>query len=419
MSTLYSEILSKSSLARAIASVFSSISTNRIATATFTSEVSISLQIQPASATRILPSATDPPTQPGLWLTTADSVSDDLSTQTGSSVQLAKHFALLLLDNESSILKDVDAEDGRLANALSHYIRCSTPTKSFAQISTMHDISLADIQLLARHLVYWRRARPIPPLHQRDTYIVSPNADMSKLEMASRLYEATFPTLPSLPKMLGALSGTPRPFNSLIPTKDHKQTYFLILAWLLRGGWVTQLRTFARIKIGPDVKEWARYFTAEQALEMTAQSHNNSLHREPAHSELTNIRDRSLSDTPYISHQLKDDVESSERNLGPSLILYPQRASPLESRWIDQIQKDLAKLSRRQPNLSENEVKELQEHWPIFNKFFNGADALEKIPVREGLKRKKVWNMLGKLGVFERGVGDDGNGKILVTVRHW
>ena len=55
-------------------------------------------------------------------------------------------------------------------------------------------------------------------------------------------------------------------------------------------------------------------------------------------------------------------------------------------------------------------------------KYFNGAEALEKMPMREGLKRKFVWDLLGRMGLsFERGVVDEKgeNGSVLVTVRHW
>lgn len=283
----------------------------------------------------------------------------------------------------------------------------------------MHNISLADIQLLARHLVYWRRARAIPPLHQRDTYIVSPNADMSKLEMASRLYEATFPTLPGLPKILSILSGTPRPYASLIPTKDHKEMYFLILAWLLRGGWVTQLRTFARIKVNSGVKERARSLMNARDLASETQISLKAPNGQSPEGDVASNRARNISDASHSSNRNNGQFEYDEDDFETSLILRPQRASPLESRWIEQIQKDMVRLYKPPHSLSEDEVRELQEQWLNFTKFFNGHDALEKIPVREGLKRKKVWNLLGKLGVFERGVGDEGKTKILVAVRHW
>jgi hypothetical protein len=68
------------------------------------------------------------------------------------------------------------------------------------------------------------------------------------------------------------------------------------------------------------------------------------------------------------------------------------------------------------------ETVELRRYWPVLVKYFNGHEALEKIPVREGLKRKFVWDMLAKMGLdFDGGVEDDKgeNKKALVTIRHW
>lgn len=283
----------------------------------------------------------------------------------------------------------------------------------------MHNISLADIQLLARHLVYWRRARAVPPLHQRDTYIVSPNADLSKLETASRLYSATFPTLPGLPKMLAALSGTPRQYASLIPSKDHKEMYFLILAWLLRGGWVTQLRTFAWIRVTPKTKHLAHDLTNQKIPELAEPNDRKTAEKQPADGQEDKSRVRSKSETFDMRNQGNYQVADNDGSSQASLILSPHRASPTESRWIEQIHKDFVKLSEPPLELSNDEVQELQDYWVAFTKFFNGNDALEKIPVREGLKRKKVWGMLAKLGIFDRSVADNGSQKTLVGVRHW
>ncbi|KAI9876152.1 MAG: Nitrogen permease regulator 3, partial [Watsoniomyces obsoletus] len=160
------------------------------------------------------------------------------------ALQLAKQFSLLLKESPQKIVKEIQSTGGPLATPVSTFIDKARPTKSFYKISVANQISLADIQLLSRHLIYWRRAIAIPPLHHRDTYIVSPNADMSKLVEASKSFEMAFPMMPSLPRILSLLSQTPAPFGTLIPSSDHKGEYYRVLAWLMRGGWVTQLRTF-------------------------------------------------------------------------------------------------------------------------------------------------------------------------------
>ncbi|EEP78619.1 conserved hypothetical protein [Uncinocarpus reesii 1704] len=299
---LYEELLSKSSLAQAIATVYRSISTSKIASITLTPHTTMSLQIPPLTSTPYLPGPTEP-AYPGLWLTTADSVSaTDEAPEveySGPSKVLAKHFALLLLSDEDTILKDVEASMGTLGPPLAHYIRSSKPTKSFAQISARSSIPLSDIQVLATHLIYWRRARAVPPLNKQDTYIVSPNCDLSKLPLATAAYEAAFPTMPSLPKMLAMLSGTPRPYAYFIPSREHKDVYYDILAWLMRGGWVTQLRTFGWLKVDPEVKS-----IVEEAME-----------REEAKEREEDLASSTATVIKAKDFQINDNVSTSSSSL--------------------------------------------------------------------------------------------------------
>ncbi|CAG7926786.1 unnamed protein product [Penicillium olsonii] len=450
---LYSELISQSSLARAIYTVYSSISASKIASVSLSPDVSISLQIPPLTSTPCLAGPMDK-SYPGLWLTTADSATpaDDPGADENNTPHqvLAKHFALLLLDSEAAIIKDVEASGGALAPALAHYIRCSKPTKSFAQISASSGIPLAHIQMLSSHLVYWRRARAIPPIHQRDTYIVSPNCDLSKLEIATVAYQTAFPTYPSLPKMLSTLSGTPRPYSNFIPSKDHKEIYFTILAWLLRGGWVTQLRTFARIKVSPEIKmavelalrkeEVDRYLAKGASNSLSIESGSDHEEAGDAHSSSSSSLESQESgeETPMpgrtdphaqlrFSHKLLD--RSTALRLS-SFILSPHRASPLESRWLDEIvrrfpdnpgiEQDEANTS---PDITPNDIQTIhKKYWPVFLKYFNGLDALEKISVRENLKRKLVWQVLMRLGLVTGPLGSidlDAREQVLVSVRHW
>jgi hypothetical protein len=391
---------------------------------------------------------------PGLWLTTADSATsvDDPGADGSNTPHqiLAKHFALLLLDSEAAIIKDVEASGGALAPALAHYIRCSKPTKSFAQISVSSGIPLSHIQMLSSHLVYWRRARAIPPIHQRDTYIVSPNCDLSKLEIATIAYQTAFPTYPSLPKMLSTLSGTPRPYSNFIPSKDHKEIYFTILAWLLRGGWVTQLRTFARIKVSPEIKMAVELAMRKEEVERyLAKGNSNSIPvEEDSDSDDENDDANSSSSSSLDSNGSGDETPTPSR-LDPhaqlrsshklldqstalrlsSFILSPHRASPLESRWLDEI---LSRFSDNptvegdeiaSPEITPNDNQALhKKYWPVFLKYFNGHDALEKICVRENLKRKLVWQVLMRLGLGTGPLGAmdlDAREQVLVSFRHW
>lgn len=386
---MYQQVLSQSSLAKAISTVFTSISNSKIAHVHLTPALSLSLQIPVPTSTSILPSPIAPQL-PGLWLTTANSLPSDDDINASTS-QLASHFTLLLLSDLASILSDINATNSPLTEPLTHYLRVSTYTKSFVQISQLSGIPLPDIQFLASHLIYWRRARAIPPIHQRDTYIVSPNADVQKLTSSSSAFAKAFPTLPSLPRILSTLS-FPRPYSTLIPSKDHKQAYLEILAWLLRYGWVTQLRTFGWIRVPPQIKELVAAQpdeAGETSTEKQVSSWTDSLK-----SASTN---QLLPPSPASSTRTAFPIFPSPAT--PSLIPNPRHASALPSRH-------LAAISNY---VFEKKGKEEQLAWDKCVQYLDGKHALEIIAVRQGWKRKRVAELLNGWERLE----------ILVRARHW
>lgn len=254
ISVTWRNLLAISPLAKSIAILYDAISNDKIAHIHFDATFNTSFQIPQAMSTPYLPNALEPQ-MPGLWLTTSNVVLDE------EEAPMTQHAALLLLEDPEVLIKDLGGESSESGAAIAGLIRRIVPTKSLLKISKKHNISAHDMEYIASHLVYWRRARLIDPLSQRDTYIVSPNADMNYLPAAAASFARQFPTLPSLPKFLSLLSGTPRIYKSFIPTYEHRDTYLDVLAWLMRGGWVTQLRTFAWIRVTPEIK-------AEVAVEM-------------------------------------------------------------------------------------------------------------------------------------------------------
>jgi hypothetical protein len=254
ISVTWRNLTAISPLAKSIAILYDAISNDKIAHIHFDATFNTSFQIPQAMSTPYLPNALEPQ-MPGLWLTTSNVLLDE------EEAPMTQHAALLLLEDPEVLIKDLGGESSENGAAIAGLIRRIVPTKSLLKISKKHNISPHDMEYIASHLVYWRRARLIDPLSQRDTYIVSPNADMSYLPAAAALFARQFPTLPSLPKFLSLLSGTPRIYKSFIPTYEHRDTYLEVLAWLMRGGWVTQLRTFAWIRVTPAIK-------AQVAVEM-------------------------------------------------------------------------------------------------------------------------------------------------------
>ncbi|KAF2266803.1 hypothetical protein CC78DRAFT_531247 [Lojkania enalia] len=276
LTVTWHETINSSPLAKSIAILFESISSDKIAHIHFDRHFSTSFQIPQADSTPYLPNALEPQ-MPGLWLTTSNVVIED----DDSDAPLTKHSALLLLEDAETLVKDLEGDAKGSTPALAFYIRNIVPTKSLHKISQKHNILARDLHYVASHLVYWRRARLIPPLNPRDTYIVSPNADMSALQAAISAYASRFPTLPSLPKILSLLSGTPRPYRTLIPTNEHREAYMEILAWLMRGGWVTQLRQFAWVRVTAKIKAQV---AAEMAREATIKKAEEA-RRDPSDSE--------------------------------------------------------------------------------------------------------------------------------------
>lgn len=389
LAPLYHNLLSQSSLAKAISTLYNSISSSRIAHVSLTPALSMSLQIPIPTSTSVLSSPISPQL-PGLWLTTATSIpTDDDVNATGS--ELAAQFTLLLLSDLPTILADINATASPLTAPLTHFLHVSKPTKSFLQLSQSSGIPLPDIQLLASHLIYWRRGRAIPPLHQRDTYIVSPNADMRRLNSATSAFAKRFPTLPSLPKFLSMLSFTPRPYSTLIPSKDHKEAYMDILAWLLWGGWATQLRTFAWVRVPEHIK-----------LAVEAQSEERPQTQSPDGEDDITRKTQTCSldpPSPTSSTHTTLPFPSHRPDTSPSLIPNPRLASALPSRYLSAISK----------HIHETQGAETQVDWDRTVKYFDGRHAIETVAVREGWKRKKVGDLVA---------GWEAEG-FVIRARHW
>ena len=392
LATLYHDLISRSSLARAISSLYNSITASQIAHISLGSALSLPLQIPFPTSIPILPNALAPQL-PGLWLTTADSIPTDDDVH-GNEPQLEAHFTLLLLSDVQSIMTDINATVSPITAPLTRYLRVTTSKKSFLQISQSSGISLQEIYYLASHLIYWRRARAIPPLHQRDVYIASPNADMRNLVTASQSFGKIFPTLPPLSKILSLLSSTPRPYSTLIPSKDHKSIYMDILAWLMRGGWVTQLRTFAWVRVPSHIQE----AVAKEAAAIPTPSSRRYDSTSASETDSADETDTEASST--ISGNGSDNsAKPSNTRLSstePTLIPTPRLASALPSRH----------LTAGSAHILQTQGLDSQSAWDKCVNYFDGHHAIETIAVQEGLKRKRMTELVAgweELGVLVRG----------------
>lgn len=229
--------------------------------------------------------------------------------------------------------------------------------------------------------------------------------------------------------MLGA---GPRPYSTLIPSKDHKDAYKEILAWLMRGCWVIQLRSFAWVRVSGEVK---RRVAADMKREADGEKSDGesedgagpkvvvdgtgggeagqhdlpSGYLTPNESSIHSLASVDSSSTtrtaipfnglPSDMTRDRDVINPESLTPRPTLILNPSRASGIESRYLSAIA----------DHLEEEDGKDVRDAWDGCLKYFNGEHALEKIAAREGWKRRKVEAL--RLRWRARGV--------LLEVKHW
>lgn len=448
MKSLWHKILEKSSLAAAMRDIYVAISSDSIANIRFMSNPPVRLSVQiPKPYFLSVPPDNDEEAMPGALITTASYLGD---AQYGDdSANLNKHSALLLLDDEEKIMAEVKVDGGELKDPLLEYLKILKPTLSsvpfdsrmcwtiliahyrFQQTSQANAISLSDIRILAQHLIYYRRAIAIPPFHARETYILSPNSDNHALPAASAAWSTAFPLAPPLPTFLANLSSAPRPYKTFAPSKPHRPIYMSMLAWLLRNGWVTSLRTFAWVVVWPEIRYEVEYaLDAERIKAAYHDAISDAIEEAQAEAAASSSSSASITGSPpaqHLSseafaekarlHRLREKAKSDQLAfakrpkpiataspstniqphilaLQPLVIKDPYRANHVDSLYLDAISKRFRD-------------EKMQKAWKKCMKYFDGREALEGIALREGWKRKEAWNML---------VGFE---EFLLVVKHW
>jgi hypothetical protein len=165
------------------------------------------------------------------------------------------HYGLILLDDAEVIIRDIKAEKD---SVIASFIRMIKPHESLQRLSILSGIDLQEVKMFANHLVYWRRAMAILPLTSRGVYVISPIAPMKNIHKDSREFNKDFPSLPRLSTFLGMISeissSKPKTISNIIPTRDHRDLYMVAIAWLFKHGYLTQLFTFAYLKICKEIK---------------------------------------------------------------------------------------------------------------------------------------------------------------------
>lgn len=192
-----------------------------------------------------------------------------------------------------------------------------------------------------------------------------------------------------------------------------------MLAWLLRGGWVSLLRTYALVIVWPELRYEVDYAldatrihrayadAADEAVEearSSASSHASPLSSEAAaeKARLHRLREKARQDQVDFSNRPKpvataepstNDAEHL-RHITPHIIKDPYRADNTDTLYLEAI-------GKRFPD------ERAKKAWKKFTRYFDGREALEKVALNEGMKRKEAWNLIL---LFE---------EYLLTTRHW
>ncbi|CAL9735620.1 nitrogen permease regulator 3 [Monosporozyma servazzii] len=466
---LYEKILSKSTLAESLTKCVDQIHKNEIACINLNGRM-VSLQIPRQNEFQHLPDYKINPILNNSYLSTVTNNNFlkksgnafTIKTKTQAQSQLNQdeidndfldtdedilNYALLLLDEPQNILKNLQ-NSAHSSNTndvnriiLEQIVKNVQPT---TPLNTYHHIIIETLQVegnyiaseilrsCALHLIYWRHARVIIPLSSKNTYIVSPltslNVSYAKDE---DVFREKFSSLPSLSYFLNKLSHVedgetntkslhlnrlaPKPFGSLIPSKEHKGVYLNVLSWLLRHGYICQMLTFVfiridkRIKIAVDEdlenegfkkkrekilnrKRMATAKARDAAMQSSQQfeKHINAMENleQEYKDDLLNIKGRER-------NSVEDHFEFDDPDLQQdyTIILEPERVTALEKRWLYKCISD-------QP-------PDIQILFKKLLKYFNGRIPIEIVMLREAISRHEIKKLFNALD------------KYLVETHHW
>jgi hypothetical protein len=307
--------------------------------------------------------------------------------------------AILLLESRETLTRTL--EDHRDASLLSYFVRESTDTKSLAKQATKLGLPEKTLVFLAQHLIKWRKARAIAPLHPRNIYVVSPRAPLKDLRRLGIEYAKGFPALPSMEKMLAMLGGRPIKYGALIQSRDHRVPYMEILAWLVQHELVVPLKTVGWLKM--DDQDEIQSITEEGS----ATTEHSSIRPMPV-SRLLGVRTSVASDdgSSVASDQTafatgvhappatsvptaNNQSETSQRESQPSFLALGIIANPANPSSAEKAAMRSIEASLEDP--------ELRERFSALARYFDGEHAFEEIAGREGLKRAKVEEWIAEL----------------------
>ena len=172
------------------------------------------------------------------------------------------YHALLLLFDPEEIISALPPGASPLMVEL---IQIVTPTQCFEELQNTLNCSLAQLYKLAAHLFVWNKARVIDAISIRNIYTISPKFDLTRLETLTNQFSVRFPTM-ELSKLLQELS-SPRPYSTIIGSKENRNLYLEIITFLIRHHIVVQLHMYMYLLVPELVCEKVRKTFPEKSLQ--------------------------------------------------------------------------------------------------------------------------------------------------------
>ncbi|KAI7831455.1 nitrogen permease regulator of amino acid transport activity 3-domain-containing protein [Gamsiella multidivaricata] len=184
---------------------------------------------------------------------------------------LLPYHTLLLLEDPEEILKDIPLD----ANpTLVKLVQILVPYQCLDELQYILDCSMAQIYRLASHLIYWRKAKLIDQIRVSNVYVVAPQAEVNEALVTD--FSQHFPTI-SLPNILHELS-TPKAYKAHIPgagkDKEVQTVYLDLLTYLLRKDLIVQLHTYILVLVPEFIKTGC---TAEEYDHMMGEENSGAL----------------------------------------------------------------------------------------------------------------------------------------------
>ncbi|EJT99459.1 hypothetical protein DACRYDRAFT_110180 [Dacryopinax primogenitus] len=290
--------------------------------------------------------------------------------------------ALLMLEEVDELPEEVEDQEFR-----QRFFDTLEPTLSLSDMSNLLDLDLwADVYPLARALIYTRKAKLVDVVRENLKSVYYPTSSVEPCP-ADHFHDFSraFPTLPHLATILSSLSLSPVPFSSIVPASKDRPLYLEALIWLLKRNLLQMMHVRVRLIAPQELKESFALHRARK-LSMTMTEPTSSSYS-PETPFLANglLSPMLLQRTRLPVHQPGSEEDSSsdqeqEEELVPGVIVDPGRASKIERRWLDEMNRG-----------KEQRVVDLFER---LLPYFDGKTTVDEILYRTEVGRRDLREVL-------------------------